>query len=143
MGSGPQSALLAGLALAVVLAAVGFAANASGTVRARAGEFAVLRALGMSRRRLARATAAELALPVLLGLGVGLLLGELLTRLVVPLLVLTPQATRPVPAVLVDIPVLPLAGLLAAVAAVPLLCAALAGLRGGDPARRLRTSEEF
>ncbi|WP_042413633.1 ABC transporter permease [Streptacidiphilus anmyonensis] len=142
IGSGPQSALLAGMVLAVVLASVGFAANASGAVRARATEFAVLRALGMSRRRMARATAAELALPIVLGVGVGLLLGEVITRLVVPLLVLTPQAGVPVPAVLVEIPVLPLAGLLAAVAAVPLLCAALLGFRGGDPARRLRTPEE-
>ncbi|RAG85181.1 ABC transporter permease [Streptacidiphilus pinicola] len=142
IGSGPQSALLAGMVLAVVLAAVGFAANASGTVRARAGEFAVLRALGMSRRRMARATAAELTLPIVLGVGVGLLLGEAITRLVVPLLVLTPQATTPVPGVLVEIPVLPVAGLLTAVAAVPLLCAVLAGFRGGDPSRRPRTPEE-
>jgi hypothetical protein len=67
-----------------------------------------------------------------LGLGVGLLLGELVTRLVVPLLVLTPQAATPVPAVRVDIPVLPLTALLAAVAAVPLLCALLAGPRGKE-----------
>ncbi|MEZ0065778.1 hypothetical protein ABIA32_001778 [Streptacidiphilus sp. MAP12-20] len=142
IGSGPQAGLFAAVGLAVLLAAVGFGVDASGTVRARGGEFAVLSALGLRRRELARSTAAELALPVLLGVGIGALLGELLTRLVVPLLVLTPRGVRPVPPVLVSVPGLSLALLLAAIAAVPLTVAGLVGLRGGDTARRLRRPEE-
>ncbi|MEZ0090388.1 FtsX-like permease family protein [Streptacidiphilus sp. EB129] len=142
LGTGPEAALLAAVALAVALAAVGFTADAAGAVRRRAGETAVLRALGAPRRVLARATTVELGLPVLLGVGVGLLLGETVTRMVVPLLVLTPQARRPVPDVRVLIPDGRLLLLLLAIAAVPLLVAALAGLRGGDPAQRLRQPEE-
>ncbi|MFC1409764.1 FtsX-like permease family protein [Streptacidiphilus sp. N1-12] len=142
LGTGPEAALLAAVALAVVLASVGFGAAAAGAVRRRAGEIAVLRALGAPRRLIARSTAAELALPVLIGVGVGLALGEVLTRLVVPLLVLTPQGTQPVPGVRVLLPGGQLCLLLAAIAAVPLLVAAVAGLRGGDPAQRLRRPEE-
>ncbi|MHA6758398.1 FtsX-like permease family protein [Streptacidiphilus sp. PAMC 29251] len=142
LGTGPEAALLAAVALAVVLAAVGFTVDATGTVRRRAGEFAVLRAMGAPRGLVARSVAAELVIPVFTGIGVGVLLGALLTRLIVPLLILTPQGLRPVPAVRVHIPGGPLCLLLLAIAAVPLLVAALSGLRGGDPARRLRQPEE-
>lgn len=142
LGSGPQAALFGTLALSIVLSAIGFGVDAAGATRRRAGEFALLSALGLRRRALARATAVELALPVALGVGVGLLLGELLTRLIVPLLVLTPAATRPTPPVQVSVPGGSLLLLTAGIAAVPLLVAVLAGLRGGDPARRLRGSEE-
>ncbi|MEY9937067.1 FtsX-like permease family protein [Streptacidiphilus sp. MAP5-3] len=142
LGSGPQAALFGTLALSIVLSAIGFGVDAAGATRRRAGEFALLSALGLRRRAMARATAVELALPVALGVGVGLLLGELLTRLIVPLLVLTPAATRPTPPVQVSVPGGSLLLLTASIAAVPLLVAVLAGLRGGDPARRLRGSEE-
>ncbi|MFC1399966.1 MULTISPECIES: FtsX-like permease family protein [Streptacidiphilus] len=142
LGTGPQAALLAAVALAVALAAVGFSADATGAVRRRTGEVAVLQALGARRWQLVRGTAAELALPVLVGVGVGAGLGLALTRLVTPLLVITPLAHRPVPQVLVRIPGDRLVLLLVAVAAVPLLTAVAAGLRGGDPARQLRQPEE-
>lgn len=142
LGLGPQTALTAITAAAALLAAVGFAVGASGTVRRRADEDAVLSALGVRRRDLARAAAVELALPAVVGIGVGLVLGGVLTRAVVPLLVLTAQATRPLPPVLVDLPAGRLAVLTAAVAAVPLLVAAVAGRRVGDLARRLRRPEE-
>lgn len=141
LGTGPQTALLAAAALAALLAAVGFGVDAVGSVAARRGETAVLAGLGLRRRGLLWATAGGLAVPALLGTGFGLLLGEAVTRLLVPLLVLTPQGQRPVPSVLVDLPlgtVLPLA---AAIAAVPLATAVLVGLRGGDP-KRLRQQEE-
>jgi ABC-type antimicrobial peptide transport system permease subunit len=121
-----------------VLAAVGFAVGAAGAVRERTGEFAVLRALGTSRRRLAGVIAAEQGLLVLVAIAVGLALGGLLTRLVVPLIVLTAGATRPAPAVLVELPSRPVLALLAAVAAVPLLVVAVTALRPGDPAQTLR-----
>ncbi|WP_037605222.1 FtsX-like permease family protein [Streptacidiphilus rugosus] len=142
LGSGPLAAMFAAVALAVALSAIGFGTDAAGAIRQRAGEFAVLSALGLRRRRLARSTAVELVIPVVLGLGVGVALGEVLTRLIVPLLVLTSEADRPTPPVQVDIPVGTLLLLLAGIAAVPVLVAAFAGFRGGDTARRLRQPEE-
>ncbi|MCZ0995329.1 hypothetical protein O1L44_22645 [Streptomyces noursei] len=53
-------------------------------------------------------------------------------------MVLTQQAGRPVPPVLVALPAGQVGGLLAAVAAVPLLVVAAVGLRRGDPVRALR-----
>ncbi|MFJ3948659.1 FtsX-like permease family protein [Streptomyces libani] len=139
LGLGPQSALTAAAAVAVALAAVGFAVSAAGSVRERAREFAVLRALGAPRPQLARMIVAEQGVLIALALGVGAALGTVLTRAVVPLIVLTEQAGRPVPPVLVELPPGPVAALLAAVAAVPLLVVAAIGLRRGDPVRALRS----
>ncbi len=65
-GAGPQAAFTAAAVVAAALAAVSFAVGAAGAGRARRAEFAVLRALGVPRRRLARTVAAEQA--VLVGL---------------------------------------------------------------------------
>ncbi|AOP45809.1 ABC transporter permease [Streptomyces lydicus] len=138
LGLGPRSALTAAAAVAVALAAVGFAVSAAGSVRERAREFAVLRALGAPRRQLARMIAAEQGVLIALALAVGGALGTVLTRAVVPLIVLTGEAARPVPPVLVELPAGQVAALLAAVAAVPLLVVAGIGLRGGDPVAALR-----
>ena len=142
LGTGPEAALLAAMVLAVVLASIGFATDAAAIVRRRSGETAVLRALGAPRRLIARSIAAQLLIPTVVGVGTGLVLGVVLAELIVPVLVLTAQATRPVPPVVVDIPAGRLCLLVVAVAAVPLLVAALSGLRGGDPAQRLRHPEE-
>ena len=142
LGTGPEAALLAGIVLAAILAAISFSADATAIARHRAGDNAVLKALGTPQRLIARSTAAQLALPTLVGLGAGLILGTALAQLVVPEFILTAQATRPVPPVQVVIPDGRLALLLAAVAAVPLLVAAVSGLRGTDPAQRLRQPEE-
>ncbi|MFG3258068.1 FtsX-like permease family protein [Streptomyces sp. NPDC048172] len=139
LGAGPRSALTAITLAAAALAATGFAVSTAGAARERAGEFAVLRALGASRRRLARSLAAEQGLLVLLSLALGLALGVLLTRLVVPLIVLTQSATRPVPELRVTLPPGQLALLLAAVVAVPLVVVAATALRRADPVETLRT----
>ncbi|WP_406860959.1 FtsX-like permease family protein [Streptomyces sp. HUAS MG47] len=139
LGAGPRSALMAVAAAAAALAAVGFAVSAAGSVRERAAEFGLLRALGAPRRQLARLIAAEQGLLVAIGLLVGLALGAALTRAVVPLILLTPQATRPVPPVLVELPPGQVAVLLAAVAAVPVLIVTAIALRREDPAKTLRT----
>jgi hypothetical protein len=57
---------------------------------------------------------------------------------VIPLIVLTEQATRPVPAVLVELPLPQVALLLAAVAAAPLAVTAALAVRRGDPVVSLR-----
>ena len=143
LSAGPQTALLALAVVAALLAAVGFTVSAIGAVRRRADESALLVAIGATRRDLARSTAVELGVPVLLSLAVGLPLGMLLTRIVVPLLVLTSTGTRPVPPVLVQLPLPQLGLLVAAVAVVPLLVAAVAGRLGGrGTTATLRSQEE-
>lgn len=141
-GAGPEAAFTAASGVAAALAAVGFAVSAAGSLRERGGEFAVLRALGAPRRRVARAVALEQSVLVALALLVGALLGTVLTRAVVPLIVLTDEATRPVPTVLVQLPLTRVAALLAAVALAPLLVTAALALRRADPARALREGVE-
>ncbi|MFJ1589987.1 FtsX-like permease family protein [Kitasatospora albolonga] len=142
LGAGPQSALPAVAVVAAALAAVGFAVSASGSQRERSAELGLLRALGAPRRRLARMIAAEQGVLIALGLLIGVGLGTVLTRAVVPLLVLTGQAERPVPPVLVELPVGQVAVLLAGVAALPLVIVAMIALRRGDPAVTLRHQGE-
>ncbi|GGY83160.1 ABC transporter permease [Streptomyces nitrosporeus] len=138
LGAGPQSALLAVAAVAAALAAVGFAVGMAGSQRERTAEFAVLRALGAPRRGLARMVAVEQGVLIALAVLIGLALGAVLTRAVVPLVVLTGQAARPVPDVLVVLPPGQVAVLLTAVAALPLLIVAALTLRRSDPAVSLR-----
>ncbi|MFF9812099.1 FtsX-like permease family protein [Streptomyces sp. NPDC014006] len=137
-GAGPEAAFAAAAAVAAALAAVGFAVSAAGALRERDAEFAVLRALGTPRRRLARMIAAEHGVLVVLALAVGAALGAVLTRAVIPLILLTAQATRPLPEVLVQLPAGQVAVLLAAVAVVPLAVSLLLSLRRADPASALR-----
>ncbi|MDT9690290.1 ABC transporter permease [Streptomyces sp. P9(2023)] len=138
LGAGPNAALMAVAAAAAALAAVGFAVSAAGSTRERSAEFGVLRALGAPRRQLARLIAAEQGLLVGIGLLVGVALGTVLTRAVVPLIVLTGQAAQPVPRVLVQLPPGHVALLLAGVAALPLLIVATIALRRTDPVVTLR-----
>ncbi|WP_309093987.1 FtsX-like permease family protein [Streptomyces sp.] len=138
LGAGPRSALTAVAVAAVLLAAGGFAVSAAGARRERSAEFAVLRALGAPRRDLARLVATEQSLLVGAGLLAGLGLGAVLARAVVPLIVLTSGAARPVPPVLVELPPARLALLLAGVAAPLLLITAASALRRAEPAVVLR-----
>jgi hypothetical protein len=75
---------------------------------------------------------------VALALLVGVALGTALTRAVIPLVVLTSEATRPVPRVLVELPLAHVAVLLAAVTLAPLLVTAALAVRRADPATSLR-----
>jgi hypothetical protein len=95
-----------------------------------------------SRRDLARLVATEQSLLVGAGLLAGLGLGTLLTRAVVPLIVLTSDAGRPVPPVLVELPVHRVALLLLGVAAPLLLITAGSALRRAEPAVALRHQGE-
>ncbi|WP_435613146.1 FtsX-like permease family protein [Streptomyces sp. bgisy159] len=140
-GAGPEAAFTAAAGAAAVLAALGFAVSAAGSLRERDAEFAVLRALGAPRRRLARTVAAEHGVLVALALAVGTALGTVLTRSVLPLIVLTGQATRPVPDLLVELPPTRVAALLAAVAVVPVLVTAVLSVRRADPVQVLREAD--
>ncbi|MCK7626821.1 hypothetical protein MUU72_27600 [Streptomyces sp. RS10V-4] len=86
--------------------------------------------------------AAEQGVLIALALAVGTALGTVLTHAVVPLVVLTQDAGRPVPPVLVELPPGQVAALLAAVAALPLLTAALTGLHRPALTRTLRARGE-
>ncbi|MFF7854746.1 FtsX-like permease family protein [Streptomyces sp. NPDC007904] len=137
-GAGPGAAFGAAALAAAALTAVGFAVSAAGALRERSAEFAVLRALGASRRRLARVVIVEHGVLVSLALTVGVLLGAVLARAVIPLIMLTARATRPVPEVLVELPAGRVAVLLAAVTAAPLLITAVLALRRADSVASLR-----
>ncbi|MGW6686276.1 FtsX-like permease family protein [Streptomyces sp. NPDC054961] len=146
LSAGPQGALAALAVACAVLAAIGFAASAAAASRERAREFSVLLALGARRRDLARTATAESCVLVGLGTAVGLGLGAVIVHLVVPLMVLTPAAERPMPEVLVDLPTARTLLLAAAIAAVPLLSAVVSGLRNRNTlktADRLRHMEEI
>ncbi|MEU6376598.1 ABC transporter permease [Streptomyces sp. NPDC046909] len=137
-GAGPEAAFTAAAGVAAALAALGFAVSATGSLRERDSEFAVLRALGAPRRGLARTIAVEQGVLVTLALLVGTALGTVLARAVIPLIVLTGEATRPVPGVLVQLPVSRVALLLAAVAVTPLVVTGALALRRANPVAALR-----
>lgn len=94
---GAQAALLAAVLAAALLAALGVAVDARTTARARAGEMAVLHTMGTSPRTLARALVVEQALLAGLGVVTGVIVGLVVASAMGPLLILTPNATRPVP----------------------------------------------
>lgn len=137
-GAGPEAAFTAAAGVAAALAALGFAVSATGSLRERDSEFAVLRALGAPRRRLARTIAVEQGVLVTLALVVGAALGTVLARAVIPLIVLTSEATRPVPGVLVELPVPHVVVLLGAVAVTPLIVTGVLAVRRADPVVALR-----
>ncbi|MER7822380.1 ABC transporter permease [Streptomyces sp. NPDC096097] len=143
LSAGPQSALAALAAACAVLAAIGFATSTAAERRVRGREFSVLLALGTPRRSLALASAAEGGVLIAIGSAVGAGLGVALVHLMAPLVVLTPAAGRPFPPVRVDMPFWQTVLTVAAIAAVPLLSAAVSGPRGRDIAARLRPVEEM
>ncbi|MFI9837963.1 FtsX-like permease family protein [Nonomuraea sp. NPDC051941] len=131
LASGLQGALMLGFAAALVFATLGFLVNATVAARERMGEFAILRALGVSSRQVFGVLAVEQAFVIGLSLVAGTGLAVVVGALVVPHIVLTGQASAVTPGVVLDIPWAATAAMLALVAAV--LIAIVAGL-----ARRLR-----
>jgi hypothetical protein len=138
----PQQALLAIAFAAALLAAVGFAVSVV-TDSARHGQRnALLAALGLSSGQQARLHGAQELMLSVPAAGIGVLLGGLLARLLIPAVTLTADATRPVPPVLVEFSWAWAVLLGVTVAAVPALTAAVAAARRPDPASRLRVEEE-
>jgi ABC-type antimicrobial peptide transport system permease subunit len=110
-------------------------------VRGRRAEAALLAALGVTRRGAAVQLCLEKLLLSLPSVALGVLLGTVVARLLVPAVTLTQAAQQPTPPVLTlyDLPqVIPLA---LAVAALPVLAAALAAVRRPDPAADLHAVE--
>lgn len=88
--------LVAGATAALVL--VGTGAAAAAAVRSRRLELARLQALGAPRRALVRGLVGEHGILVALGALAGLVIGYLLARVVAPVLTVSPDGRRPVPA---------------------------------------------
>lgn len=141
LSAAPQQALLAMAAAAALLAVLGFWVSIAANVRQRRSENAVLSALGVSQRSAAAQLFLEKLLLSVPAAALGLLLGTVVARLLVPAVTLSPTAQTPVPAPLTmfDLPqTIPLA---AAVAVLPALAAALVVFRRPDPAAELRAAE--
>ncbi|GAA2555056.1 ABC transporter permease [Winogradskya consettensis] len=96
-GVGGRTALLAAAIGALLLAATGMLLDIRTTTRRRLRELAVLHTLGAGPRVLTRALLTEQAFLAGVGVLAGLAVGVAVTATVAPLLVLTPQAARPVP----------------------------------------------
>jgi hypothetical protein len=137
----PQQGLLAVAIAAAVLAVAGFCVSIAAGLRQRRAENALLAALGVAPRAVAGQLCLEklmLSLPSALA---GLALGVVIAELLVPAITLSPTATTPVPPVLIQFgwsQILPLA---LAVAALPVLAAALTIARRPDAAAELRAAE--
>jgi len=137
----PQQALLALAAAAALLAITGFWVSIAANVRQRRAERALLAALGVSQRSAALQLCLEKLMLSVPSAVLGVILGTVVARLLVPAVTLSAAATQPSPppVTLFDLPqTLPLA---ATVAILPALAAALIMIRRPDPAASLRTAE--
>ncbi|HEX4057588.1 MAG TPA: FtsX-like permease family protein [Galbitalea sp.] len=113
-----QAALWLAIGAAALLAAIGFAVHSASTMAARRVEFAQLRAIGLSRRRLVGLVAVESLLLGILGVVFGLGVGVLLGVMSGPLIALSPNGTPAVPPVIVSVPWLDIGALVLVVAVV-------------------------
>lgn len=137
----PLRSLLAVAAIALLLACLGFLVSASAS-RERTRDLAILDALGATPGQLSRLLCLEqgiLSVPAAAG---GFALGLLLSRLIIPAVTLTAQATHPLPSVLVRVPLVPSLAIAAAIAAVPIAVVAATVLGGTGTMAMLRAEEE-
>jgi len=141
LSAAPQRALLAMTVAAALLAIFGFWVSIAANVRQRRAENALLAALGVSQRSAAAQLFLEKLLLSVPAAALGLLLGTVLARLLVPAVTLSATAQIPVPPpiTMLDLPqTIPLA---VAVALLPALAAALVVFLRPDPAAELRAAE--
>ncbi|MGQ0608911.1 MAG: FtsX-like permease family protein [Chloroflexota bacterium] len=101
---GVIGALAIGSIAALIVAIIGFVVSAVVSTRERLGEFALLRAMGMSPGQLSAWLTFENAFLLAAGIVAGSGLGLLLSWLVLPFVTLTAEARVVVPPVLVEIP---------------------------------------
>jgi ABC-type antimicrobial peptide transport system permease subunit len=141
LSAAPQQALLALAAAAALLAITGFWVSIAANVRQRRAENALLAALGVSQRSAALQLFLEKLLLSVPSAVLGVVLGTVVARLLVPAITLTTAATQPVPppVTLFDLP--QTLSLAAAVAILPALATALIMIRRPDPAAELRAAE--
>jgi hypothetical protein len=141
LSAAPQLALLAMAAAAALLAIMGFWVSIAADVRERRAGAALLAALGVTRRSAALQLGLEKVLLSLPSAALGVLLGTLVARLLVPAVTLTPTARRPTPPALTLYDLPQAIALALVVAIVPVVIAALAATRRPDPAADLRAAE--
>jgi hypothetical protein len=141
LGVAPLAALVAVAAVALLLAAAGFLVSVASSAE-RGRDLAVLDALGATPGQLTRLRCLEQAMLSAPAAAGGLALGLLLSRLIIPAVTITAQATQPVPPVLVLVPLLPALAVAALIAAVPVAAVAISMLRGTATMARLRAEEE-
>ena len=141
LSAAPQQALLALAAAAALLAITGFWMSIASDVRQRRAENAVLAALGVSQRSAALQLCLEKLLLSVPAAVLGVILGTVVARLLVPAVTLSPAATLPAPppVTLFDLP--QTLSLAAAIALLPVLASALIMIRRPDPAAALRAAE--
>ncbi|MFW6075188.1 MAG: FtsX-like permease family protein, partial [Chloroflexota bacterium] len=101
---GTIGALSLGFVAAAIFASVGFVVSATVSVRERLGEFALLRAVGLSPRQLAGWLSLEHGILVLVSIVGGTALGLVISWVILPLISITQEAAEAVPGVLVRIP---------------------------------------
>ena len=101
---GVIGALAIGSVAALIVAAIGFIVSAVVSTRERLGEFALLRAMGLSPAQLSAWLTFENAFLLAAGVLAGTGLGLLLSWLVLPFVTLTQDARIVVPPLLVEIP---------------------------------------
>jgi hypothetical protein len=141
LSAAPQQALLAMAVAAALLAISGFWVSIAANVRQRRAENALLAALGVNQRSAAAQLFIEKLLLSVPAAALGLVLGSVVARLLVPAVTLSSTAQIPVPppVTVFDLPqTVPLA---VAVAVLPALAAALVIFRRPDPAAELRAAE--
>jgi hypothetical protein len=126
---------------AALLAVLGFSVSVAGSVRERRPQAALLSALGVTAPAQVRLLCLEVLALSAPAAVTGSLLGVLLGRLLVPAVILTSEGTAPVPAAVVAVPVPAVVLLCLVVMAVPVIAAAVAGLRRPDAASQLRAGE--
>jgi hypothetical protein len=138
---GSQQALLAFAIAAVLLAIIGMLVSVA-TSAERTRDVALLDALGMPPRQVARLLGLEQGLTAIAPSAIGLLFGAVLSELIIPAVSLTPQAARPVPPVAVQVPWLLAAAIAVVMAILPTLAITIwrPGRRSG--AARIRLEEE-
>jgi hypothetical protein len=141
LSAAPQQALLALTVTSALLAIFGFLVSIAANVRQRRAENAVLAALGVSQRSAAAQLFLEKLLLSVPAAALGLLLGTVIARLLVPAVTLSPTAQTPVPPPLTMLDLSQTIPFAAAVAVLPALAAALVVFRRPDPAAELRAAE--
>ena len=141
LSAAPQLALLAMAAAAALLAIMGFWVSIAADVRERRAGAALLAALGVTRRSAALQLCLEKLLLSLPSAALGVLLGTLVARLLVPAVTLSPTSEQPTPPALTLYDLPQAIALALVVAIVPVVIAALAATRRPDPAADLRAAE--
>jgi hypothetical protein len=137
-----QQALLA-IAIAVLLLAIIGLLVSGASAADRARDVALLDALGMPPGQVARLLGLEQALTAGATSAIGLLFGAALSELIVPAVVLTSSASKPIPPLIVQLPWLLAVVVALAMAALPTLAITLAVPRRSSASAAIRLEDEL